>query len=81
MKPAAILIVVLVLAVASGVLAAERGVRTITVQGRAEIEVAPDEAILTLGVESFEPGLDDAKSNNGRIAVTATVSVKFELLE
>lgn len=76
MKSAMILIVVLILA-ASGVLAADGGVRTITVQGRAKIEVAPDEAVLNLGVESFDADLDAAKLNNDRI-VSAVLSVARE---
>jgi uncharacterized protein YggE len=39
---------------------------TISVRGDAEIRVAPDEVVLTLGVESFAPELDDAKADNDR---------------
>lgn len=38
--------------------------RTITVSGEAEMRVVPDEVLLTLGVETWDPDLDTAKSIN-----------------
>ena len=41
--------------------------RTITVAGDAEIRVVPDEVILTVGVETWDEDLDDAKEENDDI--------------
>ncbi len=41
--------------------------RTINVSGNAQVMVAPDEVILTLGVESWDPKLSLAKTENDRI--------------
>ncbi len=38
--------------------------RRVTATGQAEVRVAPDEVLLTLGVESFELELEEAKSDN-----------------
>lgn len=38
--------------------------RTITVNGEAEVKVAPDEVIVALGVETFDPDLQKAKETN-----------------
>ncbi len=42
-------------------------VRTIKVSGNAQVMVVPDEVILTLGVESWNPKLVTAKANNDQI--------------
>jgi uncharacterized protein YggE len=50
--------------------------RTITVTGRAEIMVVPDEAVVNLGVEIFEMELGEAKKENDRIVRTVLDAVK-----
>lgn len=40
--------------------------RVISVEGQAEIQVVPDEVVLTLGFESFDPSLQSAKEDNDR---------------
>jgi uncharacterized protein len=45
-------------------LSTSAGARTITVNGDAEVKVSPDEAVLTLGVESLNASLAAAKRDN-----------------
>ena len=55
--------------------------RTINVNGEAVIYVVPDEAIVRLGIETFDPSLSRAKSANderGRELVTAVRSAGVE---
>ncbi len=42
--------------------------RTISVSGEAVIMVAPDQAVVTIGVETFDPSLEAASLTNDRIA-------------
>jgi len=61
--------------------AAEDVTRTIAVNGEAVIYVVPDEAIVRLGIETFDPSLSRAKSANderGRELVTAVRNVGVE---
>jgi uncharacterized protein YggE len=60
----AIVLVVLFLCAACGVTRNTGDVRLITVTGEAEVRVAPDEAILTLGVETWDKDLGIAKKQN-----------------
>jgi uncharacterized protein YggE len=54
-----------ILVATSAVVAGEAGeVRTVTVNGDAEIRVVPDEVVLTVGVETFNLDLATAKSEN-----------------
>lgn len=58
-------------AVAQTNAAVVRGVagRTISVDGEAELRVAPDEVVITLGVETFDANLQTAKAaNDARVA-------------
>jgi uncharacterized protein len=48
----------------SAVVPQEAGRRTISVSGESEIRVAPDEVVLTLGVETFHAQLAAAKADN-----------------
>lgn len=48
--------------------AQEESRRTISVSGDAEVRVAPDEVILTLGIETSDMDLNTAKSENDRLA-------------
>lgn len=49
--------------------------RTITVEGRAEVLVAPDEAVVNLGIETFLAGLDAAKAeNDGAVSAVLTAA-------
>ena len=51
----------------------DKSVPTISVDGSAEIKVAPDEVHLSLGVESRDPNLEAAKTqNNEKIAAIMT---------
>lgn len=52
---------------------AEVSPRTVTVTGKAEIMVVPDEAVINMGVETFKRELDDAKLENDR-GVSAIIS-------
>lgn len=38
--------------------------RTVSVSGTAEVRVEPDEVVLTLGVETMKPKMDEAKKDN-----------------
>jgi len=51
----------------AAVLEEELEPRLITTTGDAEVRVAPDEVILTLGVETWDRDLDEAKSQNDEI--------------
>lgn len=42
--------------------------RTISVSGEAVVMVVPNQAVVTIGVETFDPKLDVATANNERIA-------------
>jgi uncharacterized protein YggE len=53
---------------------ADTASRTITVTGKAEIMVVPDEAVINMGVETFQRELEDAKRENDR-SVSAIISV------
>jgi len=48
----------------------------VTVTGRGEIRVAPDEAVLTVGVETVAPALADAKSENDRRAAAVIAAAR-----
>lgn len=52
--------------------------RLITVNGHAEIRVVPDEVVLTLGFETFDPNLSTAKSENDT-RVSGVIGVAEEL--
>ncbi len=64
----AVLVVVVVLLVLgwTAAPAASGEPRLITVTGNAEVRVVPDEVILTLGVETFDPELQVARKENDR---------------
>lgn len=72
-------LVVLVLALAAMVnLGAQEGPRRIDVSGDAEIRVSPDEAVLSLSVESWSPDLAKArKDNDERMAKVLKVPEQF----
>lgn len=54
--------------------------RLITVTGDAEVRVAPDEVILTLGVETWYQDLDKAKSENDkRVQKILKIAQKFKI--
>jgi uncharacterized protein YggE len=73
MKERAVWVVVLGLALVffvsawTGSQPAAQEPRRITVTGDAEVRVAPDEVILTLGVETWDKNLDRAKQQNDEI--------------
>jgi uncharacterized protein len=50
--------------------------RTISVSGAAEVMVVPDEVVLTLGVETFDPQLAVAKSKNDDIIAAVLAITK-----
>ena len=52
--------------------------RTISVSGAAEVMVVPDEVVLTLGVETFDPQLSLAKSKNDSI-VTSVLAITKDM--
>jgi len=56
--------------------------RLITVTGDAEVRVAPDEVILTLGVETWDPNLEKAKSENDqRMQKILKVAKEFKIAD
>jgi uncharacterized protein len=84
-------LVLLLLAVVAGLVLAQEssrpalalgdGTRSITVNGEAVIYVVPDEAVVRLGVESFDPSLANATSANaaaGARIVKALLAVGLE---
>ena len=80
MRQAAAVLFALLVSCAS-MLAAEEVSRTINVNGEAVIYVVPDEAIVHLGIEAFDPTLARAKSmsdTRGRELVTAIRAVGVE---
>lgn len=50
--------------------------RTVSVSGEAEIRVVPDEVVLTLGVETFDPDLGAAKAANDRRVAAVLEAVR-----
>ena len=54
---------------------AEGYVREVTVTGRAEVRVAPDEAVLSFAVETMNEDLNLSKQENDRIVKTALEAV------
>ncbi len=57
-------ITALLLALSCAASAAEAPPRTVSVSGSASVKVAPDQVLLTIGVETVAPGLAFAKSEN-----------------
>ena len=69
--------VVAMLAIASLTAAAEKDEpRTISTTGEAVVYVAPDEAILNVGVETFSPQLDKAKEENDTLSAKLLAAIK-----
>ena len=64
-----VLLLIIVLSLASCINSQEArpDTRSITVSGDAEVRVVPDEVILTVGVETWDEGLDAAKEENDDI--------------
>lgn len=56
--------------------AAEIGTREVTVTGRAEVRVVPDEVVLSFAAETLNEELDLAKQENDQIVQAALESVK-----
>jgi uncharacterized protein YggE len=48
----------------------------ITVTGEAEIKVAPDNAVITLGIETLDSSMVDAKAENDRLVKSVTRAIK-----
>jgi uncharacterized protein YggE len=63
-----ILLLILIVALLAGIpapaMAADGSPGTISVSGEAVVKVAPDEVVITLGVESFDEDLNRAKQDN-----------------
>lgn len=64
MKHRGILLTLSILLAVGGSAASDPAPRVVTVNGHAEIRVVPDEVILALGVETFDPDLATAKAHN-----------------
>ena len=73
MKNPTILFAALMVTAVSAFSATDDVLRTIVVDGRAEIMVVPDQAVVRVGVEIFELELGEAKAENDRI-VSAVLS-------
>lgn len=71
------LVVLLLLSAWTEAQPAAQETRHITVSGDAEVRVAPDEVILTLGVETWDKNLDTAKRQNDEI-VAAVLALATE---
>ena len=76
MKYSPILLVSLMVIATTAFSAPDNVVRTITVKGRAEITVVPDQAVLNLGVQVFELELGEAKEKNDRIVLAVLEAAK-----
>ena len=76
MKYSAILFVSLMVIATSAFSANDDVLRTITVNGRAEIMVVPDQAVVSLGVVIFKLELDEAKAENDRIVSAVLAAAK-----
>jgi uncharacterized protein YggE len=76
MKYSTILFVSLLVIATSAFSATDDVLRTITVTGRAEVLVVPDEAVVNLGVEIFKSELGEAKEENDRIVTAVLAAAK-----
>lgn len=57
-------------------LAADPDLRTIATTGEATVYVVPDEVVVNLGVETFEPLLEKAKNNNDEASARLVKALK-----
>jgi uncharacterized protein YggE len=55
--------------------------RLVTVNGDAEVKVAPDEVIITLGIETWDEDLSVAKNDNNRIVAKILETAKKKGIE
>lgn len=68
------------LAFGQGVAGGEPAVRTITVSGQAEVKVIPDRVTISLGVETVESKLEDAKrEHDSRVKKLLALPAKFQI--
>lgn len=76
MKCSAILFLTMMVIATAAKTATDDALRTITITGKAEIMVVPDEAVVNLGVETFNSELNEAKSKNDRIVSAVLTAAK-----
>jgi uncharacterized protein YggE len=50
--------------------------RTISTNGEATVYVSPDEVVVTMGVRSFDPSLDKARSDNADLSAKLIAAIK-----
>ena len=74
-KPALLALLVALSPIALAQQGAEQP-RTITATGESVVYVAPDEVIVTVGVETFSPNLDESKSANDAASKKLLAAVK-----
>src|SRR6184192_1023430 len=54
----------------------EKSPRTITTTGESIVYVVPDEVIVNFGVETYDPRLDRAKSDNDRMSAQLVSAIR-----